>query len=145
MTYIVVATPEEVKLKTNLLQFSKCPVIITGVGATNVIRALNGLSRDSFLVNIGYAGSVDLEIGEMVEVGTVRLHHEVSYSETPALIGCGVECYTSNDFVTSSSRKGCVFDMELAYICAMGFANVQAYKVISDHCDYKEYENMIHK
>ena len=50
-----------------------------------------------------------------------------------------VKCLTGTDFVLESNVSGCVFDMELAYIKALGFENVIAYKYVSDNLDLQEY------
>lgn len=53
-----------------------------------------------------------------------------------------VPCYTSLDFVTANmvDTNPCVFDMELALICAMGF-EVDSIKVVSDNLNYKQFKN----
>ena len=56
---------------------------------------------------------------------------------------CKTICYTSTDFVTKTNiKESCVFDMELAFICAM-FDKVKAIKVISDNLDLHTYEKCI--
>lgn len=141
-TYIVVATADEVALARQFKEYESHPIIITGVGAMNVIRALDPLPRSSWIINIGYAGSADLPIGEVYRIGKSVLLHDVEYTERPNIIGSGVTCYTSTDFV-KSNKPGCVFDMELAFICSMGFDHIVAHKKVSDHCNYEEYENNI--
>ncbi len=54
-----------------------------------------------------------------------------------------VKCLTGTDFVLESNTKGCVFDMELAYIKALGFENVIAYKYVSDNLDLQEYREKL--
>ena len=50
-------------------------------------------------------------------------------------------CYTSADFVTHTDiKEPCVFDMELAFILALGYRNIQAIKVVSDNLDKKQYD-----
>lgn len=150
MRYIVVATPKEIGLiKEFLPEHITDPVIVTGIGGTNVVRTLRDLPRDSEIINIGYAGSVDIPIGMDVSVGVVTTFHPGCEIIEPVLItdyGSGsVHCYTSTDFVTNGHRKGCVYDMELAFIAALGFKSLKAVKVVSDHCDYNEYNNTIQK
>ena len=91
---------------------------------------------------MGYAGSADLEIGKDYYIGSVELLHRVPFESPMFQLGYGVKCYTSADFVTQAHEKGCLYDMELAYICALGF-QVRAIKRVSDHCNYSEYENAI--
>jgi len=137
--YIVVATPEEIRLLDRLPHLPHLPVIVTGVGGTNVINALDKLDRDCEIINVGFAGSVDLTKGEIYQVRESRLHHKVPFSEKTYLLPQGeVPCCTSTDFVTEGNA-GVLYDMELAFICAMGFKSVLAYKMVSDHCNLKEY------
>ena len=138
--YIVIASANEVSLVDRLPIDLHLPIIITGVGATNVINALKDLPRDSFIYNIGYAGCPNVPIGTMVQIGKSRLFHQVDYNEIIYEIGDGMTCYTSTDFVTEGVSYGCVYDMELAIICAMGFQYVKSYKVISDNCNYQQYK-----
>ena len=133
-------------------------VLITGVGALNIIRSLQDVPRDTPLMNIGYAGSANFEIGSVVTVNEVRLHHpNVTYPEPVLPLSSGqvhellqhngfkpleAVCYSSCDFVLQSPFRDCVFDMELAYIAALGFKNLQAVKIVSDNLslhDYREY------
>ena len=152
---VVIAEKEELKL-VEKLGYSHYPVLITGVGALNVIEALKDIPKDTNLINIGYAGSKDLEPGKFYSVNMVSLYHpNVDYFEHQYDLGWipwGVEaeteddepmipvkCLTGTDFVLESNVKGCVFDMELAYIKALGFEYVIAYKYVSDNLDLQEY------
>jgi hypothetical protein len=143
---IVIATKEELKLVEEL-GYSGYPVLITGVGAINVINALKDLPEDTYIVNIGYAGSNKLEVGTQVEVGwSYTYHPSVKFEEKHYRMLNGssrINCYTSTDFVTQTDiEEPCVFDMELAFITAM-FNNVRAFKVVSDNLSLKEYEEKI--
>lgn len=141
--YIVIASPKEVTLLDMLPIDQVLPIIITGVGATNVINALKDIPRDSFIYNIGYAGCPNVPIGTMVQIGRARLFHQVDYQEQTYELGEGMPCYTSTDFVTSDVKQGCVYDMELAIICALGFQSVRSYKVISDNCNYSQFKQTL--
>ena len=140
---VVIATENERKLVENF-GYSKCPVIVMGMGGMNVIRALKNLPKDEEIVNIGYAGSNHIAVGEVVEVGTAQLLHEkFEYEEEIAktldYLKSKIPCYTSSDFVTQTNiKEPCVFDMELAYICAM-FDKVKSIKVVSDNLDMHAY------
>ena len=150
---VVIAEKEELKL-VEKLGYEKFPVLITGVGALNVIEALNDIPRDTLIYNIGYAGSKDLEPGKFYSISSVSLYHpNVNYNEQTYELGwipwgfeseddkpmMSVKCLTGCDFVLQSDIKGCVFDMELAYIRALGFENIIAYKYVSDNLDLQEY------
>ena len=132
-------------------------IIYTGVGEINVIRALQGLPRDAEVVNIGYAGSANFDIGTWVKVTEVRLNHpNVTYAEPKLLLtdeNQGTElplehdvkqavCYTNTDFVLQSNYKDCVFDMELAFIAALGFKNLQSLKYVSDNLSLHAYHDL---
>ena len=155
---VVIAEKEELKL-VEKLGYNHYPVLITGVGALNVINALKDIPRDTMIINIGYAGSKDLEPGRFYAVESVTLYHpNVNYSEPVYGMGyipysreeapegevyLAKTCYTGTDFVLQSDRKGCLFDMELAYIRALGFENVIAYKYVSDNLDLQEYREKL--
>lgn len=144
---VVIASENERKLVKEL-GYEKNPIIVTGIGGMNVIRALKKISKDEEIVNIGYAGSNHLPIGEKVVVGVSVLLHEIfQYEEenckTTDYPQSKMICYTSTDFVTKTNiKEPCVFDMELAFICAM-FDKVKAIKVVSDNLDLNIYEECV--
>ena len=131
-------------------------IIVTGVGAINVMHTLCNIPRDARLINIGYAGSANYEIGSAVRVEQVRLNHPcVTYPE-PELILQDLPddflrqptntltsiCYSNTDFVLQSDYRNCVFDMELAYIAAMGFENLCSLKIVSDNLSLHDYRKV---
>lgn len=146
---VVVATPEELKIAPQTVDEAD-KVVITGVGALNVIRALRDEPKDEAIVNIGYAGSNILPKGTLCSPREVRLYHpNVDYPEKTKELYSYVWmehpiCYTSTDFVTENKvKEAAIFDMELAFIVAMGFENVTSIKVVSDNLNVKEYEETI--
>lgn len=145
---IVIAEKEELKLVEEL-GFKEYPVLITGVGAINVLNALKNIPKNEHIINVGYAGSNNLNIGTRVAVSVVKtLHEKANFTEQSKC--CYVQtknydvvapCYTSTDFVTKTkTEEDCVFDMELAFICSL-FDNVWAIKVVSDNLSHKQYKN----
>lgn len=134
------------------LDLGETEVIYTGVGAINIIRSLQGLDREAELINIGYAGSSNFEIGTWVEVSEVRLNHpNVTYPEPELHLApyavCPAKqavCYTNTDFVLQSDYKDCVFDMELAFIAALGFKNLHSLKYVSDNLSLHNYHEFTH-
>ena len=132
------------------LDLSDAQLIYTGVGAINVIRALQGLDREAELINIGYAGSSNFEIGTWVEVSEVRLNHpNVTYPEPALPLAIGywplakqAICYSNCDFVLQSDYKDCVFDMELAFIAALGFKHLHSLKYVSDNLSLHSYHDL---
>ena len=121
--------------------------IVTGVGAVNIFRSLKDVPRDEPILNVGYAGSNRLPQGTVVQISKAALYHpNAEYDEPVFELDGDVPCYTSCDFVTSTDIvEPCVFDMELAFILAMGFTDVQAVKVVSDMLDKEEYDDFLSK
>ena len=145
-TLVAVATPHEMALiKRFLKREDYDKVVITGVGGTNVVRNLRRYPQDTHIINIGFAGSASIPKGSVVRVKEVSLYHpECEYDEpVMTLAKEGVRCYTSCDFVGDKQAENSVFDMELAFIAALGFWRVESIKVISDSIDYEEYERTI--
>ena len=134
------------------------PIIITGVGALNVMRALMTVSRGTPILNVGYCGAGKIPVGTAVEIAKCDLFHpNTQYDEPSYVLGDPawkvsrmddrrpVTCHTITDFGGDPELEDCVFDMELAFILGMGFTDVKAVKVVSDRCNYKEYKKTIKK
>ena len=135
------------------LDLSDTELIFTGVGAINIIRSLQQLDREAELINIGYAGSANFDLGTWVEVTEVRLNHpNVTYPEPELHLPITNHqlpitksvCYTNTDFVLASDYKDCVFDMELAFIAALGFNNLHSFKYVSDNLSLHAYHDLTH-
>lgn len=136
------------------LDLSDATLVYTGVGAINVIRTLGALDRDAELYNIGYAGSANFDLGTWVEVTEVRLNHpNVTYAEPELSMAADrlpvtnvkqAPCYTNCDFVLASDYKDCVFDMELAFIAALGFTRLHSLKYVSDNLSLHAYHDLTH-
>lgn len=136
------------------LDLHDAELIYTGVGAINIIRSLQHLDREAELINIGYAGSANFDLGTWVEVTEVRLNHPaVSYPEPELKIENGnwkiknvrqAICYSNCDFVLASDYRDCVFDMELAFIAALGFKNLHSLKYVSDNLSLHSYHDLTH-
>lgn len=135
---IVVATQEEYKYIKD--KYKRTDVFITGVGALNIFNSLKDVPRHTPIINLGYAGSRDIPIGTIVSIGECELYHpNVSYSEAKYKLSGKYKCFTACDFVTQSQECNCVFDMELAFIMAMGFNRIRSYKIISDNLSVEQY------
>lgn len=142
---VVVATDEEYKLAQK--RFKRARIIKTGVGGINVVRTLKRLPKWLKIMNFGYVGSNNIPVGTEVDIKMARLYHpNVRYIEPRFKLsgdhwGNSVVCFTSNDFVTETKiQEPVVFDMELAYILALGFKNVRSIKIVSDNLSLKDYE-----
>ncbi len=153
------------KARTELgLYLSDAQIIYTGVGAINIIRSLQQLDRDTELINIGYAGSANFDIGTWVAVSEVRLNHpNVTYPEPELKLPITknevnralaaenhqspiikAPCFTGTDFVLASDYRDCVFDMELAFIAALGFRRLSSLKYVSDNLSLHAYHDLTH-
>ena len=141
------------------LDLGDTEILFTGVGAINIIRSLQHLDREAEVYNIGYAGSANFDLGSWVEVTEVRLNHpNVTYPEPElklsALRDSGISiarypekravCYSNCDFVLASDYKDCVFDMELAFIAALGFKHLHSLKYVSDNLSLHTYHDLTH-
>jgi len=155
--YIVIAEEGERdlidKVREQLgLDLSDASIIFTGVGGINIIRSLQNFDREAEIYNIGYAGSANFDIGTWVEVTEVRLNHpNVTYPEPELPINNyqlpnakQAICYTNCDFVLASDYKDCAFDMELAFIAALGFKHLHALKYVSDNLSLHAYHDLTH-
>ena len=136
---IVVATDAEYKrFKADAQE-----IVVTGVGYSNVYKALTDIPRDTPIFNVGYAGSNTIPKGTVCTIAECRHYHpNVEYSEDTYKLNGEYICYTSDDFVTRTDiKEPVVFDMELYAILSMGFTNVTATKIVSDNLSYEEYES----
>ena len=134
------------------LDMHDAELIYTGVGAINIIRTLQHLDREAELYNIGYAGSSNFDLGTWVEVTEVRLNHpNVTYAEPELKLPITnyqlpmvkkAICFTNTDFVLASDYKDCVFDMELAFIAALGFKHLHSLKYVSDNLSLHAYHEL---
>lgn len=145
---IVVATDEEYKIAKKL--FKRHIIIKTGVGGVNVYESLKHVPRWIKITNFGYAGSNNIPIGTKVSVGISTTYHPGIEFLEPAYFTedkkSSIWCYTAGDFVTKTDiKEPCVFDMELAYIFAMGFKRVESIKIVSDNLSLKQYKEEINK
>lgn len=140
---IVVATDEEYNLAKK--RFKGHKIVKTGVGGINILENLKRYPKSLKITNFGYVGSNNLPKGTEIRVGECKLYHpNIEYQEPTYILDGNIKCYTSNDFVIETDiKEPCVFDMELAYICALGFKNVESIKIVSDNLNTKEYENEI--
>jgi hypothetical protein len=155
--YIIMAEEGEQKLLAEVkeklgLDLRDAELIYTGVGAINIIQHLQNLDREAEVYNIGYAGSANFDLGTWVEVTEVRLNHpNVTYAEPELKVdslklkgATQAICYSNCDFVLASDYTDCVFDMELAFIAALGFKNLHSLKYVSDNLSLHAYHELTH-
>jgi hypothetical protein len=140
---VVVATDEEYILAQE--RFKGQEIIKTGVGGINIINGLKQVDKNQIIINFGYVGSNIIPIGTEIKVGECKAYHpNVEYKEPTYKLNGDVTCYTSNDFVLQTEiKEPVVFDMELVYILALGFKNVESIKIVSDNLSLKKYEETV--
>lgn len=142
-TFIFIATKEEEVLIPE--KYKDIPVIVTGVGALNAIFWAKRIHPETQIINIGYCGSKTFEVGTTLEIGKTAILHKCPF-ESPTLKitnRTNVICYSSSDFTEVSEKElFAVYDMELAFIAAV-HPNTIAFKTVSDHVNYKEYERFV--
>lgn len=135
---IVVAESKERRMAEEMMP--GIPILECGIGALNIMQKLRSVPLDTEIINIGYAGSANYAIGTRVEVGECHLYHpNVDYPEPVFHLAGDTRCFTSTDFILQSKETDCVFDMELAFICAMGFQKVRSIKIVSDNLSLHQY------
>jgi hypothetical protein len=136
---IVVATDREYLLAKQRFQDEE--ILQTGVGGANVVNALKDIPRNTPILNFGYVGSKSIPKESEVNIGSCSTYHpNVDFEDVLFSLDGDVHCFTSTDFVTEAEEKNVVFDMELAFICALGFKNVRSIKIVSDNLNLAEYE-----
>ncbi len=156
--YIILAEDGERKLIDEVGEKLGCAealrayeILVTGVGAINVLHALQSVPREAELLNIGYAGSANFDLGSLYAVSEVRLNHpNVTYPEPTLPLSIApvaktlpqAVCYSNTDFVLQSDYTDCVFDMELAYIAALGFTRLSSIKRVSDNLSLHTYHTV---
>ena len=157
-TIICIAEEGERDLIARYLPDLHAPVFVTGVGTINIIRSLQNLDRaETEIINIGYCGSANFEVGSLVSVTEARLNHpSVTYPEPVLPLDeydfgmfepqglLHAPCYSSTDFVQASNYHDCVFDMECATIAALGFTTTKVLKVVSDNLSLHDYHKLTH-
>ncbi len=151
--YLIVATEAELLLP-EAVALAKKPdveIIVTGVGGTNVVKALRRLSRRSIVYNIGYCGSSFFKVGSVVPIDLCRLYHPNCEFDEETFQISGMRrdniCLTAGDFVLDGAGLPArsVVDMELAYIAAFGFHIIHSIKYVSDRFNYQQYQSCLKK
>lgn len=140
---VVIACENERKLIP--AKYRNYKTIVTGVGALNVISKLRHFDENTQIFNFGYVGSKDYEIGKTYEIKESKLYHpDVEFDDISyRLSDNGVICFSSGNFDCRPVKNvKAVYDMELAFICAL-FKNVHSFKTVSDSMNYEEYERNI--
>ena len=144
-------------------------LLITGIGkqltAINLTKYLCENEKPDMVINIGYAGSTDIQVGKWVNISRVYNYEwEIPGEEKYVMLAGGsqklelldnseiekVECYSSESFVTETDiEEHVAFDMELhsiSLLCEMYEIPLISLKKISDNLSLdKYYENLEEK
>ena len=169
---IVCAMPKEAtkiakKLELNQINetvFRKenIALLTSGIGkqktAISLTEYLCNNTKPDLIVNIGYAGSTDIQIGKWVNVTKCYNYEwDIPGEEKFSMLDFGNQelktlkneelltapCYSAEAFVTKTDLEGhMVFDMELhsiAIICDMKKINLISLKKVSDNLSLEKY------
>ena len=146
---IVILAAEEAEYNKCREVFPEIECIRTGVGAGNVIKACCNLPKGTRIINIGYAGSNNIEIGTVSMVSDTFRYSDGNYkfddhANPLHLSDEGFPCYTGNSFFAESDRtEPTLYDMELNYIASFSphLELVAAVKIVSDNLSVDDYLN----
>ena len=145
----VILAAEEAEYNRCREIFPEIECIRTGVGAGNVIKACCTLPKGTRIINIGYAGSNNIEIGTVSLVSDSFRYTDGNYkfddhANPLHLSDEGLPCYTGNSFFTESDRtEPTLYDMELNYIASFSphLELVAAVKIVSDNLSVDAFQN----
>lgn len=146
---IVILAAEEAEYNKCREIFPEVECIRTGVGAGNVIKACCNLPKGTRIINIGYAGSNNIEIGTVSLVSDSYRYTDGTYkfddhANPLHLSDEGLPCYTGNSFFTESDKTApTLYDMELNYIASFSphLELVAAVKIVSDNLSVDAFMN----
>ena len=150
------------KIEENLYRKNNISLLISGIGkqrtAISLTKYICENDKPDMVINIGYAGSTDIQIGKWVNITkSYNYEWEIPGEEKFSFLDYGnkelelienkdiqkVECYSAESFVTKTDLKGhLAFDMELhsiVVICDMYNIPVMSLKKISDNLSLDDY------
>ena len=146
---LVILAAEEDEYNKCREVFPEIECIRTGVGAGNVIKACCNLPKGTRIINIGCAGSNNIEISTVSLVSDSFRYTDGNYkfddhANPLHLSDEGLPCYTGNSFFTESDRtEPTLYDMELNYIASFSphLELFAAVKIVSDNLSVNDYVN----
>ena len=148
------------KQQGNLYTNGKEDLLITGIGkqrtAISLTKYIMQQGKPKKIINIGYAGSTDINIGTWVCIKkSYNYEWNIPGEEKYAMLDYGnqnlecmpgilqVDCYSAESFVTQTNLQGHIaFDMELhsiAIICDRENIPLISLKKISDNLSLEKY------
>ena len=146
---LVILAAEEAEYNKCREVFPEVECILTGVGAGNIIKTCCSLPKRTRIINIGYAGSNNIEIGTVSLVSDSFRYTDGNYefddhANPLHLSDEGFPCYTGNSFFTESDKTSpALYDMELNYIASFSprLELVAAVKIVSDNLSVDAFLN----
>ncbi len=145
----VILAAEEAEYNKCREIFPEIECIRTGVGAGNVIKICSELPEGTRIINIGYAGSNNVEVGTVSLVSDSFRYTDGNYkfddyANPLHLSDEGLQCYTGNSFFTESDKtEPTLYDMELNYIASFSsrLKIVASVKIVSDNLSVDAFMN----
>lgn len=156
-------TYKEDNIYRSIIKNTEVTLIITGIGkqktAIKLTKYLENYPKPELIINIGFVGSTDVEIGKWISVNKVyNLEWNIPDKEKYSMdIGNQelevirelekIPCYSAECFVTKTDiKERVVFDMELHSICLIADiykVPLVSIKQVSDNLSIdKYYENI---
>ena len=145
------------KKEENIYRKGNIELVITDFTRNGIVKSLIGIdTSDKIIINVGFVGSNNLDVGSVVQVDRSFGYH---FDLTPfgdALYYApnspyeldkiddlrSVDCYTSDGFVTSTNLiDDAIFDMELNILTVFPHKKLFSIKIVSDNLNTDEYED----
>ena len=112
---------------------------IIGINATNMPTT----TKDDILVNLGYCGAYDVQVGSIIEPNVVfdiktrkKKHINKKFNVER------IRCYTSDEFITKPIVQfKSIYDMELFKISQLPHNKIYSLKIVSDNLNEKDCES----
>lgn len=134
-------------------------LLVTGIGkqktAIGLVRYLETYKKPDTIINIGYVGSTNSQIGKWINVdksynlewdipGEERYNMDIGNQDLIKINGVeNLPCYSAESFVTSTNiKENVVFDMELHSVCLVADIYkipVLSLKKVSDNLSLDDY------
>ncbi len=147
------------KVGEKLYSSDNISMLISGIGkqktAIEIVKYLENNAKPDLIINIGYAGSSNEQVGTWVSIAKCyNLEWEIPGEEKYSMdVGNqnlitvnsikNLPCYSAEGFVTESDiKEDVIFDMELhslAIICDMYDIKLASLKKVSDNLSIKDY------
>ena len=144
------------KKEKNIYKKDNIELIITDISRNGIIKSLLTIdTKDKIIINVGFVGSNNINIGEVIQVDkSYGYHFDLTPFGTPKYIAPNspyeidkiknlksIDCYTSDGFVTSTNiKEDAIFDMELNAITLFPHKKLYSIKIVSDNLNSKSYQ-----